>query len=91
MIFWVAGVCGVYRIFPISRGLTACHIILDMGLESMLLIRLLQKGAGAQVHDGKIVSKIFGKNREFKDRIQKNWKYCQQGIGRNYTNVYITI
>ena len=46
MIFWVAGVWGVYRILPISRGLMACHIIRDMGLESMLLMRLLQKGAG---------------------------------------------
>lgn len=49
MILWVAGLWGVYRIFPISRGFRACQIILDMGLESMFFIRLLQYGAGTQV------------------------------------------
>lgn len=48
MILWVAGVWGVYRIFPISRGFRACQIILDMGLESMFFTRLLQYGAGRQ-------------------------------------------
>lgn len=48
MILWVAGVWGVYRIFPISRGFRACQIILDIGLESMFLTRLLQYGAATQ-------------------------------------------
>lgn len=45
MTLWVAGVWGVYRIFPISRGFRACQIILDIGLESMFFTRLLQNGA----------------------------------------------
>lgn len=45
MIFCVAGVWGVYRSFPNSRGFRACQIILDMGFESMFFTRLLQYGA----------------------------------------------
>lgn len=45
MTLWVAGVWGVYRIFPISRGFRACQIILDIGFESMFFTRLLQYGA----------------------------------------------
>lgn len=46
MILCVAGVSGVYRIFPMSRGLRALQIILDMGLDSRFRIMLLQYGAG---------------------------------------------
>ena len=42
MTLWVAGVSGVYRIFPSSRGFRACQIIRDMGFRSMLFTRLLQ-------------------------------------------------
>ena len=49
MTLCVAGVSGVYRIFPISRGFRACQIILDIGLESMFFTRLLQNGA-ARTH-----------------------------------------
>lgn len=39
---WVAGVSGVYRIFPSSNGFRACQIIRDMGFKSMFFTRLLQ-------------------------------------------------
>ncbi|TNN64376.1 hypothetical protein EYF80_025417 [Liparis tanakae] len=42
MILCVAGVSGVYRIFPMSRGFRALQIILEMGLDSRLRIILLQ-------------------------------------------------
>ena len=93
MIFWVAGVWGVYRILPIRRGLMACHIILDMGLESILLIRLLQKGAGGETHRCMMGVRYVEQNKD-KKQIRKNWKLCQRARGRDYTNykkVYITI
>lgn len=40
-----AGESGVYRIFPISRGLTEFHTIFVTGLDSRVCIRELQKGA----------------------------------------------
>lgn len=40
-----AGESGVYRIFPISRGLTEFHTIFVTGLDSRLCIKELQKGA----------------------------------------------
>lgn len=48
MILCVAGVSGVYRIFPMSRGFRALQIILEMGLDSRLRIMLLQYGAGGK-------------------------------------------
>lgn len=45
MILCVAGVSGVYRIFPMSSGFRALQIILEMGLDSRLRIMLLQYGA----------------------------------------------
>lgn len=42
MILCVAGVSGVYRIFPMRRGFRARQIILEMGLDSKLFIKLLQ-------------------------------------------------
>lgn len=45
MIFCVADVWGVYKIFPMSSGFSACQIILDIGLESIFWTRLLQYGA----------------------------------------------
>lgn len=44
-ILWTAGESGVYRIFPISRGLTEFHTIFVTGLDSRVCIRSLQKGA----------------------------------------------
>lgn len=40
-----AGESGVYRIFPISRGLTEFHTIFVTGLDSRVCIRSLQNGA----------------------------------------------
>lgn len=42
IILCVAGVSGVYRILPMSRGFRALQIILEMGLDSRLRIMLLQ-------------------------------------------------
>lgn len=44
-ILWTAGESGVYKIFPISRGLTEFHTIFVMGLDSMVCIKSLQDGA----------------------------------------------
>ena len=41
----VAGVSGVYRIFPTSRGLRAFHMIRERGLDSKFFIKSLQYGA----------------------------------------------
>lgn len=49
-IFRTAGESGVYRIFPISRGLTEFHTIFVTGFDSSVCIRLLQKAA-ANVND----------------------------------------
>lgn len=38
----VAGVSGVYRIFPTSRGLRAFHMMRERGLDSKLFITSLQ-------------------------------------------------
>lgn len=38
----VAGVSGVYRIFPTSRGLRAFHMMRESGLDSKLFITSLQ-------------------------------------------------
>lgn len=57
MIFCVAGVTGVYRILPMSRGFRACQIILDTGLDSMFLIIALQYGA-AGVTEGTMTSSL---------------------------------
>ncbi|KAG7229041.1 hypothetical protein INR49_013160, partial [Caranx melampygus] len=46
-ILWTAGESGVYRIFPISRGLTEFHTIFVTGLDSRVCMRALQKGAVA--------------------------------------------
>lgn len=43
-----AGESGVYRIFPISRGLTEFHTIFVSGLDSSVCIRPLQKGAAGK-------------------------------------------
>lgn len=43
-----AGESGVYRIFPISRGLTEFHTIFVTGLDSRVRIRSLQKGASKE-------------------------------------------
>lgn len=40
----VAGVSGVYRIFPTSRGLRAFHMMRERGLDSKLFIISLQYG-----------------------------------------------
>lgn len=45
MILRVAGVSGVYKIFPMSRGFSALQIIREMGLDSRFFIMLLQYGA----------------------------------------------
>lgn len=45
MILWVAGVSGVYKIFPMSNGFRALQIMREMGLDSKPVIRLLQYGA----------------------------------------------
>lgn len=42
MILWVAGVSGVYKIFPMSSGFKALQIIREMGLDSKPFIKLLQ-------------------------------------------------
>lgn len=44
----MAGESGVYRIFPIRRGLTEFHTIFVTGLDSRVCIRELQKGAEKQ-------------------------------------------
>lgn len=45
IILRVAGVSGVYKIFPMSRGFSALQIIREIGLDSKFLIMLLQYGA----------------------------------------------
>lgn len=50
-----AGESGVYRIFPISRGLTEFHTIFVSGLDSSVCIRPLQKGAAGTEDRGGLV------------------------------------
>lgn len=42
MTFLMAGVSGVYKIFPISKGFKALQIILESGLDSRFFISSLQ-------------------------------------------------
>lgn len=52
-----AGESGVYRIFPISRGLTEFHTIFVSGLDSSVCIRPLQKGAAGTEDTRGLVTK----------------------------------
>lgn len=69
-ILWTAGELGVYRIFPISRGLTEFHTIFVTGLDSRVCIRSLQNGASMTNDTGRLVQNLKSKGQETKCVLQ---------------------
>lgn len=68
-----AGESGVYRIFPINRGLTEFHTIFVTGLDSRVCIRALQKGAKGRMAKAESTEeeKNFKKGTKQKGRRDK--------------------
>lgn len=68
-ILWTAGELGVYRIFPISRGLTEFHTIFVTGLDSRVCIRSLQNGASMTNDTGRLVQNL--KKKRTRDKVRR--------------------